>query len=54
MIPGAEEVWLRYFLRAWNGRAFPADAIEEYVRCYRIAGTPACGANYYRAFRDDA
>ena len=54
MIPGAEEVWLRYFLRTWNGGDFPADAIEEYVRCCRIQGTPASGANYYRAFRADA
>ncbi|MEO8779630.1 MAG: alpha/beta hydrolase [Rhodanobacter sp.] len=54
MIPGAEEVWLRYFLRTSSGSEFPADAIEEYVRCYRIEGTPGSGANYYRAFRADA
>lgn len=54
MIPGAEETWLRYFLRTWNKGDFPEDAIREYVRFYRIPGTPGAGANYYRAFRDDA
>jgi pimeloyl-ACP methyl ester carboxylesterase len=54
MIPGNEEVWLRYFLPTWSDTAFPEDAVEEYVRCYRIPGTPATGANYYRTMRDDA
>lgn len=54
MIPGNEEVWLRYFLRTWNGSEFPKDAVQEYVRMYSIPGTPGTGANYYRAFRDDA
>lgn len=54
MIPGNEEAWLRHFLRYWNGQPFAEDAVQEYVRCYRIPGTPATGANYYRAFRDDA
>lgn len=54
MIPGAEETWLRYFLRSWNEGGFPEDALREYVRYYRIPGTPGAGANYYRAFRDDA
>ncbi len=53
MIPGNEEIWLRYFLRTWNGAPFPEDAVREYVRCYRIPGTPGAGANYYRAMRDD-
>lgn len=54
MIPGNEETWLRHFLRTWNGQPFPEDAVREYVRCYAIPGTPGAGANYYRAFRDDA
>ncbi|RMG24255.1 MAG: alpha/beta hydrolase, partial [Bacteroidetes bacterium] len=53
MIPGNEEVWLRHFLRFSNRQPFPEDAIQEYVRCYRIPGTPTSGANYYRAFRQD-
>lgn len=55
MVPGNEEVWLRTFLRgkdaAWR---FPEDALAEYIRCYRIPGTPESGANYYRAMRLDA
>lgn len=54
MIPGSEEAWLGYFLRSWNKGGFPEDAFREYVRYYRIPGTPGAGANYYRAFRDDA
>ncbi len=54
MIPGAEEPWLRYFLRTWKAGGFPEDAIDEYVRCYRIPGTPGAAASYYRAFHDDA
>lgn len=55
MVPGNEEVWLRTFLRG-RGREweFPPDALAEYVRCYRIPGTPTSGANYYRAMRLDA
>src|SRR5690625_4378913 len=30
MIPGNEEVFLRYFLRAWSEEGFPEDAIQEY------------------------
>ncbi|MBA1147347.1 alpha/beta hydrolase [Ectothiorhodospiraceae bacterium WFHF3C12] len=54
MIPGSEEAWLGYFLRSWNKGGFPEDAFREYVRFYQIPGTPGAGANYYRAFRDDA
>lgn len=54
MIPGNEEAWLSYFLRNWSGEPFPADALAEYVRYYRLPGTPAAGANYYRAMRDDS
>jgi haloacetate dehalogenase len=54
MIPGNEEVWLRHFLRTWSKHGFPPDALQEYVRFYRIPGTPGTGANYYRTLRDDA
>ena len=49
MVPGNEEVWLRTFLRGTANWHFPEDALAEYVRCYRIPGTPESGANYYRA-----
>lgn len=54
MIPGAETAWLGFFLKSWSRSGFPQDAFDEYVRCYRIAGTAAAGANYYRTFADDA
>lgn len=53
MIAGNEETWLRHFLRGWS-RSFPEDAIAEYVRTFRIPGTPGSSANYYRTFQDDA
>ncbi len=53
MIAGNEETWLRHFLRGWS-RSFPEDAIAEYVRTFRIPGTPGASANYYRTFHDDA
>jgi haloacetate dehalogenase len=55
MVPGNEEVWLKTFLRGNNkGWKFPAEALDEYIRCYSIAGTATSGANYYRAMGMDA
>ncbi|WP_097460414.1 alpha/beta fold hydrolase [Mangrovitalea sediminis] len=54
MIPGAEEAWLGYFLRTWNREPFPPDALAEYIRTFRIPGTPGCSANFYRTFDIDA
>jgi len=55
MIPGNEEVWIRYFFgRAGKDGTIDPQAIAEYIRCYRIADTPAAGAAYYRAMREDA
>jgi pimeloyl-ACP methyl ester carboxylesterase len=52
MIRGNESVWIRYFFgKAGQDGTIPGDAIEEYIRCYRIADTPATGAAYYRAMR---
>ncbi|MCM0612916.1 alpha/beta hydrolase [Marinobacter sediminum] len=53
MIPGNEEVWIRYFLRGAE-QPVPEDSVAEYVRMYAIAGTPAAAANYYRTFDSDA
>lgn len=53
MIPGNEEIWLRFFLNGW-GNPMPEDAIAEYVRMYKRPGTAGAGANYYRAFAEDA
>ncbi len=55
MIKGNEEVWIRYFFgKAGQDGTIPAEAIEEYIRCYSIENTPATAASYYRAMRLDA
>lgn len=54
MIPGAEREWLGYFLRLANREPFPEATFNEYVRTFRIPGTPHTSANYYRTFQDDA
>ena len=55
MIKGNEDVWIRYcFGRAGRDGIIPPPAIAEYIRCYRIENTPATGASYYRAMRQDA
>lgn len=54
MIPGAEETWLGHFLRTWSDEPFPQDAFDEYLRTFRIPGTPGTSSNYYRTFPKDA
>lgn len=55
MIPGNEDVWIRYFFgKAGKEGRISEDAIREYIRCYKIENTPATGASYYRAMREDA
>ncbi|MFP4194465.1 MAG: alpha/beta fold hydrolase [Desulfobacterales bacterium] len=55
MIPGNEDVWIRYFFgKAGKEGRISGDAIREYIRCYKIENTPATGASYYRAMREDA
>ena len=55
MVPGNESTFLKVFLRGkdrdWH---FPQTAVDEYVRCYQIPGTPTSGANFYRAMRADS
>jgi len=48
LIPGNEDIWLRYFLGG-----IPEIAIQEYVRCYQIPGTAGAAAGLYRSFPDD-
>ncbi|WP_043766603.1 alpha/beta fold hydrolase [Algiphilus aromaticivorans] len=54
LVPGREREWLNVFLRDRRGELLPADAVDEYVRCHAIAGTPGSAANLYRALADDA
>ncbi|CAN0067479.1 unnamed protein product, partial [Chrysoparadoxa australica] len=53
MIPGNERAWLGHFLRTWSRLDFPAEAMDEYVRCYRQTHTATTGANYYRTYKAD-
>ncbi|MCS7019825.1 MAG: alpha/beta hydrolase [Cytophagales bacterium] len=49
MITGNEEVWLRHFLRLSHRQPFPEQTLQEYLRTFKIPGTAATSANYYRA-----
>lgn len=55
MIPGNEELWLSYFFQGSRpgDESEYAAMLREYVRCYRIAHTPATGASYYRTMGTD-
>ena len=54
LVKGNERTFLNVFLRGKKGWNFPEDALDEYVRCYEIQGTPGTGANYYRTMSLDA
>ena len=54
MIKGNEDLWVRHFFgKSGKDIPVPLEAIDEYVRCYRIENTPATAASYYRAMRAD-
>lgn len=54
MLPGNEDLWLRYFFsHCAEGNEIPEASIQEYIRAYKIDGTPRCGASYYRAMNAD-
>jgi pimeloyl-ACP methyl ester carboxylesterase len=50
MIPGNEEPWISTFFK---DRPVPQESIDEYIRAYSIANTPATGASYYRTMSTD-
>lgn len=52
LLSGKEEVWVRFFSRGISNPV-PEDAIEEYVRCYKISGTITTAANIYRTISQD-
>ena len=56
MIPGSEDLWVRYFFERGSGKGaeIPQDLIAGYVDDYRREGTSHCGANYYRAMSLDS
>ncbi len=54
MIKGNEDVWIKWcFSLQIKENKIPKEAIEEYIRCYKIENTPATGAYYYRNMKHD-
>jgi pimeloyl-ACP methyl ester carboxylesterase len=55
LILGRERAYLSYFFRHFGASpdAIPADAVEEYERCYAAPGAMAAGLAYYRATAQD-
>lgn len=52
LLAGKEDIWVRFFSRGIS-RAIPEDAIEEYIRCYKIPNTITTAANIYRTMPKD-
>jgi len=52
LIIGKEEVWVRFFSRGISA-PIPEDAIQEYIRCYKIPNTITTTSNIYRAMPKD-
>jgi pimeloyl-ACP methyl ester carboxylesterase len=54
MIPGNEEVWIRYFVRSpLKNRQLPEDSLQAYIQAYSQPHTPTTAANYYRTMFED-
>lgn len=52
MIAGKEDIWVRFFSRGISAPV-PEDAIEEYIRCYKIPNTITTTSNIYRTLSKD-
>lgn len=52
LLIGKEEIWVRFFSRGISN-PIPEDAIEEYIRCYKIPNTITTAANIYRTIPKD-
>lgn len=52
LLSGKEDVWVRFFSRGISN-PIPEDAIEEYIRCYKILNTITTAANIYRNISKD-
>lgn len=52
LLAGKEEVWVRFFSRG-IANPIPEDAIQEYIRCYKIPNTITTAANIYRTITSD-
>ena len=52
LLAGKEDVWVRFFSRGISN-PIPEDAIEEYIRCYKIFNTITTASNIYRTISLD-
>ncbi len=52
LLSGKEDIWVRFFSRGISN-PIPEDAIEEYIRCYKIPNTLTTAANIYRTVGKD-
>jgi len=52
LIAGKEDIWVRFFSYGVSN-PMPEDAIEEYIRCYKIPKTITTAANIYRTLNKD-
>ncbi len=52
LLAGKEDIWVRFFSRGISN-PIPEDAIEEYIRCYKIPNTITTAANIYRMLSKD-
>ncbi len=52
LLEGKEDIWVPFFSRGISN-PIPEDAIEEYIRCYKIPGTITTAANIYRTLKHD-
>lgn len=52
LLAGKEDIWVRFFSRGISN-PIPEEAIEEYIRCYKIPNTITTAANIYRTLQKD-
>ena len=52
ILAGKEDIWVRFFSRGISN-PIPEDAIEEYIRCYKIPNTITTTSNIYRMVSKD-
>lgn len=52
LLAGKEDIWVRFFSRGISN-PIPEDAIQEYIRCYKIPNSIGSAANIYRTMPKD-
>jgi len=52
LLAGKEDIWVRFFSRGISN-PIPEDAIQEYIRCYKIPNTITTASNIYRTLHAD-